>query len=420
MEVQERTPENEPRVPTLRSRSSGAAVEGYVPRSSFKKEIDNKSPPVNDTTYQRRVRFSEFSEPKADEHAIEKTDFSVKQQQITATDNNMQSTKGEEAPTLTPTPLPPQKAVFVFDVEGHTEADDAGIGEKFGRLRVVDAGVRGGGGGVGDQERCPGEGSPGGLGTCAAASADPRIDEILTLTLRQGTKKLFPQLAATLPPDVDLGDSGSECASSGAGESETEEEEEEDSSWMETSSEEDAGDGFVVGTGVDSYRSGRRPYKFSFFTQLHMHLEVWVTDSTLDLMQGRGSFEDRVLPEAVPEIHNALSRFIGIALHPVMEKLRIGVPRGEVERAVADTLRTLRLTGPLPAFTAVQWQSVVIVMLKALSMERLPSLRPTFETREGIQRLGQALGANAMTLEEFYAILELLLEEDVNTVVTDE
>jgi len=151
-----------------------------------------------------------------------------------------------------------------------------------------------------------------------------------------------------------------------------------------------------------------------------MHLEVWVTDSTLDLMQGRGSFEDRVLPEAVPEIHNALSRFIGIALHPVMEKLRIGEPRGEVERAVADMLRTLRLTGPLPAFTAVQWQSVVIVMLKALSMERLPSLRPTFETREGIQRLGQALGANAMTLEEFYAILELLLEEDVNTVVTDE
>jgi hypothetical protein len=61
---------------------------------------------------------------------------------------------------------------------------------------------------------------------------------------------------------------------------------------------------------------------------------------------------------------------------------------------------------------ASQWQVVVALMLKALSLERCPVLRPAFETREGIGRLGRLLASLSFTSEEFYAALELLCPVD--------
>lgn len=63
---------------------------------------------------------------------------------------------------------------------------------------------------------------------------------------------------------------------------------------------------------------------------------------------------------------------------------------------------------PTPARQATQWQVVALLLLKALSLERCPSLRPAFETRDGIARLNQLLGRLAFTGEEYYAALELL------------
>ena len=51
---------------------------------------------------------------------------------------------------------------------------------------------------------------------------------------------------------------------------------------------------------------------------------------------------------------------------------------------------------------------VVILLLKALSLERCPPLRQAYETREGIGRLNRLLGSLSFTSEEFYAALELL------------
>lgn len=50
----------------------------------------------------------------------------------------------------------------------------------------------------------------------------------------------------------------------------------------------------------------------------------------------------------------------------------------------------------------------MILLLKALSLERCPALRPCFETRDGIARLNRLLGTLSFTSEEFYAALELL------------
>ena len=63
---------------------------------------------------------------------------------------------------------------------------------------------------------------------------------------------------------------------------------------------------------------------------------------------------------------------------------------------------------PFPSLQAPQWQVLVVLLLKALSLERCPPLRPHFETREGISRLGRLLAGLSFTSEEFYAALELL------------
>lgn len=65
-----------------------------------------------------------------------------------------------------------------------------------------------------------------------------------------------------------------------------------------------------------------------------------------------------------------------------------------------------------PLLQSTQWQVVALLLLKALSLERCPPLRPAFETRDGIGRLNQLLGRLAFTSEEFYAALELLCPVD--------
>ena len=113
-------------------------------------------------------------------------------------------------------------------------------------------------------------------------------------------------------------------------------------------------------------------------------------------------------PPTSPEVLATLSRALAQALGPVLSSLAASAPRSGVERSLDELLRTLRLAGPLPGFSAAQWQVVAVLLLKALSLERCPPLRPCFETREGIGRLGRLLATLRFTIEEFYAALELL------------
>lgn len=96
------------------------------------------------------------------------------------------------------------------------------------------------------------------------------------------------------------------------------------------------------------------------------------------------------------------------ALPPVLTSLQAAAPRSDVERCLDELVRSLRLAGPLPPFKVAQWQVVAVLLLKALSLERCPGLRPAFESRDGIARLGRLLASLSFTSEEFYAALELL------------
>ena len=74
----------------------------------------------------------------------------------------------------------------------------------------------------------------------------------------------------------------------------------------------------------------------------------------MELLAAGPSVELVLPPPASPEVLATLNRFLAQALPPVLSSLQASAPRNEVERALEELLRTLRLVGPLPAFK-VRW-----------------------------------------------------------------
>ena len=56
------------------------------------------------------------------------------------------------------------------------------------------------------------------------------------------------------------------------------------------------------------------------------------------------------------------------------------------------------------------WQFLVLVLMKGLSIKRVPSLQDTFESRSGLTALKRLLDAQGFTDEMFDALLEVLME----------
>ena len=64
----------------------------------------------------------------------------------------------------------------------------------------------------------------------------------------------------------------------------------------------------------------------------------------------------------------------------------------------------------MPMVQDVHWQILMLVLLKALSLQRLPALQATFESRQGLGALDKLLLAQDFTSEMFDALLEVLME----------
>lgn len=56
------------------------------------------------------------------------------------------------------------------------------------------------------------------------------------------------------------------------------------------------------------------------------------------------------------------------------------------------------------------WQILVLVLLKGLSLHRIPALQDTFESRRGLAALSKLLHAEDFTSEMFDALVEELLD----------
>ena len=57
-----------------------------------------------------------------------------------------------------------------------------------------------------------------------------------------------------------------------------------------------------------------------------------------------------------------------------------------------------------------QWQVLVMVLMKGLSLKRVFSLQDTFESRSGLTALKTILDGQEFTEEMFDALLEVLME----------
>jgi hypothetical protein len=56
-----------------------------------------------------------------------------------------------------------------------------------------------------------------------------------------------------------------------------------------------------------------------------------------------------------------------------------------------------------------EWQLLTLALLRALAIERLPGLREQFDGRRGVRSLNEMLADAGSTVEEFDALLEVLL-----------
>jgi len=460
-EVKERDPTGNkaepPKAPSVRKTH---AVEGYVPKASLKQHRKERKE-------ERRVRFNDPADDDTSNKNAEKTAFPNEGCEINPWEDDQPEEENFEnieerrqhpqqqqevnEHVVQPPMNDGQPAVFVLDIEdaeGPIEGAEHVLSSRFGRLRVATHGTDSHDAGLpvdntttahhqqqqssitdddedsiepNSKTRSARSNSLPAINATAATTAteeeSPPVDEILAQRLRQGASKYFPQLAATLPPELaqTLEDSASEAASSDAGNGSMAEDEE----WMvldtDTEDEDDEYFDDRENGGRTGGSGGRFRSRPTLFGELVMNLDIWVTDSTVQLLRigpGEANVLSTIPSSSVPEIETALSRFIAFALPAVMEKLAIGMPKGEVERNLMELIKTMQLVSALPAFMSSQWQLVVMMFLKALSMERVPGLRPAFETREGVHRVNQILAANSFTIEEFVAVLEILLESD--------
>lgn len=70
----------------------------------------------------------------------------------------------------------------------------------------------------------------------------------------------------------------------------------------------------------------------------------------------------------------------------------------------------MHLTYTLIVVQDSHWQVLVLVLLKALSLHRIPSLQDTLESRQGLLSLDRLLKSQEFSSEMFDALLEVLTE----------
>ena len=270
-----------------------------------------------------------------------------------------------------------QQAKFVFEIEdpnGPVDDDMKTLGESFGRLSVIR-----------DEEN-------------PSVSTEPvDVDTVLAKTLQQGASKFFPHLKSCLPEEFWEDNDESDNYGYEVNEST------DDESWMLSDDELDESDEDVL---IKCHTT--------FFTELFTFFDYWITDHTLCMMSDRKD----VLPEAsvpipqVPEIMNAIMRFISIACTSLASSLHAENLRRDITEDVAHVVRTFRMDQALPAFQSKQWVIVALIILKSLSFHAHPEYQPLTDTREAISHISTILGNANFTVEEFYAVLDLFITNE--------
>ncbi|KAL6607887.1 hypothetical protein ACP70R_040950 [Stipagrostis hirtigluma subsp. patula] len=159
----------------------------------------------------------------------------------------------------------------------------------------------------------------------------------------------------------------------------------------------------------------------SAFATMWAALFGWISRSSLAYVYGvdGGFVEDlliargREYPEKIvlkdghsSEIRRALDTCVCNALPVLISNLRLQIPVSKLEITLGYLIDTMSFVEALPSLRSRQWQLVVLVLLDALSVHRLPALAPVLSNSKLLQKM---LNAAQVSREEYDSMVDLFL-----------
>ncbi|CAN0922609.1 Putative RNA polymerase II subunit B1 CTD phosphatase RPAP2 homolog [Linum grandiflorum] len=165
--------------------------------------------------------------------------------------------------------------------------------------------------------------------------------------------------------------------------------------------------------------------ELSPFATMWMALFEWVTSSSLAYIYGKddSSHEDylsvngREYPRKIvsadgghsSEIKQTVESCLARALPAVVADLRLPIPVSTLEQGVVRLSNTMTFMNAIPAFRTKQWQVVVILLMEALSICRIPSLSCHINNRRAVLRVQQVLEGARIGRDEYAMMKELMM-----------
>ncbi|KAF8762712.1 hypothetical protein HU200_009243 [Digitaria exilis] len=159
----------------------------------------------------------------------------------------------------------------------------------------------------------------------------------------------------------------------------------------------------------------------SGFATMWATLFGWISRSSLAYVYGLdvGSVEElliasgREYPEKIvlkdghsAEIRRALDTCVCNAVPVLVSNLRLQIPVSKLESTLGYLIDTMSFFDPLPSLRSRQWQLVVLVLLDALSIHRLPALAPVLSDSKLVHKM---LNAAQVSREEYDSMVDLFL-----------
>ncbi|PPS02748.1 hypothetical protein GOBAR_AA17907 [Gossypium barbadense] len=160
----------------------------------------------------------------------------------------------------------------------------------------------------------------------------------------------------------------------------------------------------------------------STFATMWNALFEWITSSSLAYIYGRDetfheeylSVNGREYPQKIvlrdgrsSEIKETLAGCISRALPAIATALRLPIPISTLEQGMGRLLDTMSFVEALPAFRMKQWQVIVLLLIDALSVCRIPALTP--HMTNGRMLLHKVLDGAQISLEEYEVMKDLII-----------
>ncbi|XP_044963302.1 putative RNA polymerase II subunit B1 CTD phosphatase RPAP2 homolog [Hordeum vulgare subsp. vulgare] len=149
---------------------------------------------------------------------------------------------------------------------------------------------------------------------------------------------------------------------------------------------------------------------FGWISRSSLAYVYMLDDSSVEEMlisNGREYPEKRVSKDSQSsEIKRALASCISNALPVLVSNMRMQIPVSKLETTLGYLIDTMSLVDALPALRSRQWQLLVLMLLDALSVHRLPALAPVISDSKLVQKI---LNSAQVSREEYDSMVDLIL-----------